>query len=93
MRVNTPFYFILAVLIVMRSSLQGLGRKVIPVASSVIEMIGKAAAAFAAAPALGYFGVMISEPVVWFFMTILLVAGYAADRELVKMTFVRDSRE
>lgn len=91
MRVNTPFYFILAVLIVMRSSLQGLGRKTIPVASSVIEMIGKAVAAFAAAPALGYFGVMISEPVVWFFMTILLVAGYAADKKLVKMTFVRDS--
>ncbi|MGN0691992.1 MAG: MATE family efflux transporter [Oscillospiraceae bacterium] len=91
MRVNTPFYFILAVLIVMRSSLQGLGRKTIPVASSVIEMIGKAVAAFAAAPALGYFGVMISEPVVWFFMTILLVAGYAADKKLVKMTFVKDS--
>ncbi|MCI7767262.1 MAG: MATE family efflux transporter [Oscillospiraceae bacterium] len=87
MRVNTPFYFILAVLIVMRSSLQGLGRKTIPVASSVIEMIGKAVVAFAAAPALGYFGVMISEPIVWFFMTILLVWGYARDRELVKETF------
>ncbi|MGN0695593.1 MAG: MATE family efflux transporter [Oscillospiraceae bacterium] len=92
MRVNTPFYFILAVLIVMRSSLQGLGRKVIPVASSVIEMTGKAAAAFAAAPALGYFGVMISEPVVWFFMTVLLVAGYAADKKLVKMTFVKEKK-
>ncbi len=88
MRVNTPFYFILAVLIVMRSSLQGLGRKTIPVASSVIEMIGKAVVAFAAAPAMGYAGVMISEPVVWFFMTILLVAGYASDRKLVSETFV-----
>lgn len=93
MRVNTPFYFILAVLIVMRSSLQGLGRKVVPVASSVIEMLGKAVVAFAAAPALGYFGVMISEPIVWFFMTILLVAGYVSDRELVKTTFVRGNTD
>lgn len=88
MRVNTPFYFILAVLVVMRSSLQGLGRKTIPVASSVIEMIGKAAVAFLAAPRMGYFGVMISEPVVWFFMTVLLVGGYASDRKLVAETFV-----
>ena len=92
MRVNTPFYFILAVLVVMRSSLQGLGRKTIPVASSVIEMVGKAVVAFAAAPALGYFGVMISEPIVWFFMTILLVWGYARDRELVKATFVKENK-
>ncbi|MCI7500272.1 MAG: MATE family efflux transporter [Oscillospiraceae bacterium] len=90
MRVNTPFYFILAVLIIMRSSLQGLGRKSIPVASSIIEMIGKAVVAFAAAPVLGYFGVMISEPIVWFFMTVLLVWGYARDKELVKATFVSE---
>lgn len=87
MRVNTPFYFILAVLAVVRSSLQGLGRKTIPVASSVIEMIGKGIVAFIAAPSLGYFGVMVSEPVVWFFMTVLLVAGYAADKKLVAETF------
>lgn len=92
MRWNTPFYFILAVLIVMRSSLQGLGKKTVPVASSVIEMIGKAVVSFVAAPAMGYFGVMISEPVVWFFMTILLVWGYASDKELVKATFVKESQ-
>lgn len=86
MRVNTPFYFILAVLIVMRSSLQGLGKKTIPVASSVIEMIGKAVVAFAAAPVLEYFGVMISEPVVWFFMTLLLVGGYVSDKKLLEET-------
>ncbi|MBQ7782985.1 MAG: MATE family efflux transporter [Oscillospiraceae bacterium] len=91
MRVNTPFYFVLAVLIVMRSSLQGLGRKTIPVASSIIEMIGKTLVAFIAAPALGYFGVMISEPAVWFFMTILLVAGYASDKKLVAETFVKET--
>ena len=52
MRVNTPFYFVLAVLIVLRSSLQGLGRKAVPVASSIIEMVGKAVIACTAAPDL-----------------------------------------
>lgn len=87
MRVNTPFYFVLAVLIVLRSSLQGLGRKAVPVASSIIEMVGKAVIAFTAAPALGYFGVMISEPIVWIFMTILLIIGYASDKQLMEATF------
>lgn len=86
MRVNTPFYFVLAVLVIMRSSLQGLGRKAVPVASSIVECLGKAAVAFIAAPALGYFGVMISEPCVWILMTILLIAGYLSDRELVRQT-------
>ena len=84
---NTPFYFVLGVLIVMRSSLQGLGRKTVPVASSVIEMIGKAVVAFVLAPMLGYFGVMISEPSVWILMTILLVLGYVTDKELMAKTF------
>lgn len=87
MRVNTPFYFVLAVLIVLRSSLQGLGRKAVPVASSIIEMVGKAVIAFTAAPALGYFGVMISEPIVWILMTILLIIGYVSDRQLMEATF------
>ena len=87
LRINTPFYFVLGVLIVMRSSLQGLGRKTVPVASSVIEMIGKAVVAFVLAPMLGYFGVMISEPSVWILMTILLVLGYVTDKELMAKTF------
>ena len=87
LRVNTPFYFVLGVLIVMRSSLQGLGRKTIPVASSVIECLGKAAVAFILAPVMGYFGVMISEPAVWILMTILLILGYVTDKELMAKTF------
>ncbi|MDE7293165.1 MAG: MATE family efflux transporter [Oscillospiraceae bacterium] len=87
MRINTPFYFVLAVLVTMRNSLQGLGRKAVPVASSIVECVGKAVVAFAAAPALGYFGVMISEPIVWIFMTIVLLGGYVCDRRLMAETF------
>ncbi|MDE6593760.1 MAG: MATE family efflux transporter [Oscillospiraceae bacterium] len=87
MRINTPFYFVLAVLVTMRNSLQGLGRKAVPVASSIVECVGKAVVAFAAAPALGYFGVMISEPIVWILMTTVLLGGYVCDRRLMAETF------
>lgn len=79
MRVNTPFYPILAVLSITRSSLQGIGRKAVPISSSIVELIGKAVAAFVLTPALGYFGAMISEPIVWAFMTIILSVGYLTE--------------
>lgn len=87
MKVNTPFYLVLGVLVVMRTAMQGLGRKIAPVASSVVEMVGKTVVAFALAPSMGYFGVMISEPSVWILMTALLIAGYASDKELMAITF------
>ena len=79
MRVNTPFYPILAVLSITRSSLQGIGKKAVPISSSVIELCGKAVAAFVLTPALGYFGAMISEPIVWIFMAIILSVGFIVE--------------
>lgn len=38
---SAPFYTVLAVLINIRFALQGLGEKVIPLISSVIELVGK----------------------------------------------------
>lgn len=63
---NVPFYSILNVLLVMRNSVQGLGRKIVPMTASMIELIGKFAAAFFLAPALGYLGICLIEPVTWF---------------------------
>lgn len=79
MRVNTPFYPILCVLSITRSSLQGIGKKAVPIASSIIELCGKAVAAFVLTPVLGYFGAMISEPIVWTFMAIILSIGYLTE--------------
>lgn len=79
MRVNTPFYPILAVLSITRSSLQGVGKKAVPISSSIVELIGKAVAAFVLSPALGYFGAMISEPIVWAFMTVILSIGWIVE--------------
>lgn len=64
-RINFPFFYFLVPLLVLRSTLQGLDRRVVPVIGSVIELVGKFLVAAYLAPKLGYLGVCISEPVIW----------------------------
>lgn len=76
LKINSPFYVALGTLLILRSSLQGLGQKIIPLISSVIEFLGKVVFAWLCIPALGYFGVIICEPVVWCLMTIQLIYAF-----------------
>ena len=76
LRVNAPFYFVLGVLLMLRNSLQGLGMKIIPLISSIIECIGKIIFAWLFIPMLGYFGVIICEPVIWCLMTAQLLYSF-----------------
>ena len=56
---------LLSLLLVLRSSLQGIGRKIVPLCASAVELVGKFAAVGFIAPALGYFGGCIIEPIIW----------------------------
>jgi putative MATE family efflux protein len=76
MKINTACYFILSIVIVFRNALQGVGAKAAPLLSSVLELLGKFAVAKVLAPLLGYFGIIISEPVVWTGMAIILGIGF-----------------
>lgn len=73
LRINGPCYAILGVLLNMRNSLQGLGSKLLPLISSVIEFIGKILFVIFMIPWLGYLGVIICEPVIWCFMCMQLI--------------------
>ncbi|MCM1498517.1 MAG: MATE family efflux transporter [Clostridium sp.] len=64
-RINFPFFYCLVPLLVLRSSLQGLNRKIVPIIGSVIELVGKFVVVAWLAPNLGYLGVCISEPIIW----------------------------
>ena len=72
LRFNTPFYYVLCVLIVIRNVMQGIGDRITPVFSSIIELVGKVAVVVYLAPKLGYFGIIISEPIVWILCSLLL---------------------
>lgn len=70
--VNAPFYAVLGVLLNLRNSLQGLGKKVVPLLSSIIEFIGKCIFVALFIPSFKYIGVIICEPIIWCFMTVQL---------------------
>ena len=82
MKINTALYFILDIVIIFRNALQGVGDKISPIASSVLELVGKCLVAKILAPRLGYFGIMISEPLVWIGMAIILAIGLMLNKTL-----------
>lgn len=75
LRVNTPFYYVPTVICLFRNSMQGFGDNRTPVVSSSLEMIGKVLIALLLAPAIGYYGIIVAEPIVWFIMVIPLVVN------------------
>jgi putative MATE family efflux protein len=74
--INSPFYIVLGMLFNLRFSLQGIGKKVIPLVSSAIEFISKILFAFLIVPVLGYFGVIICEPIIWCIMFLQLLYSF-----------------
>jgi len=75
LRVNTIFYFVPSVICLFRNAMQGFGDTKTPVFSSSLELITKVAVAYLLAPAIGYWGIIISEPIAWFIMVIPLVVN------------------
>lgn len=74
LRIDTLLYVLVAVIFVQRNSMQGIGDTVTPLISSGIEMAGKIILAYTLVPAMGYFGVILVEPIVWILMIIPLIA-------------------
>ena len=68
-----PFYAVLGVLFVTRNSLQGLGSKILPLFSSVIELLGKVIFTLIIIPKTGTWGIIMCEPLIWVAMTIQLL--------------------
>lgn len=79
LRINAPFYSVLGILLTMRNSLQGIGKKIVPLISSVIELVGKIVFVIFFIPILGYFGVIICEPIIWCLMCAQLVFTFYTD--------------
>jgi putative MATE family efflux protein len=74
--INSPFYIILGMVFNFRLSLQGIGEKIVPIVSSVIEFAFKVLFAFLLVPVLGYFGVIICEPIIWCIMFLQLLYSF-----------------
>lgn len=75
----SPFYVVLGVLIATRCALQGLGQKLLPLVSSVIEFFGKILFVVAFIPRFQYMAVIFCEPVIWCVMTAQLLYTFYHD--------------
>ena len=73
LKVNTIFYFVPGAISILRNAMQGIGDKFTPVVSSFLELAGKVAVVIFIVPHTKYFGIIISEPIVWIIMVIPLV--------------------
>lgn len=82
LKVNAPFFFLAAGITVFRNTLQAMGDHIVPVISSAIELAGKVAIALLLTPVLRYMGIIIAEPVIWFFMLLPLILRLAKNPRL-----------
>ena len=73
LKFDTLFYFLTTLICILRNAMQGLGEHITPLVSSTLEMVGKIVIAATLVPWLGYTGVIICEPIVWFIMVIPLL--------------------
>ena len=73
---NSVFYIPLAVLIIYRYTIQGLGHSSLAMFAGVAEMVARALVGFLFVPLWGYFAACIASPVAWFFACFFLIPAY-----------------
>lgn len=73
---NGMFYPILAVLFVLRNSLQGLGFGLLPMMAGVCELVARTVIAFALVGTFGYTAICFASPAAWVAADILLAVIY-----------------
>ena len=76
LRFAYPFFIVLGPLIVFRNSLQGLGAKLLPLVSSLVELAGKILFTIIIIPRLGIWGIILCEPLIWCAMALQLAFAY-----------------
>ena len=72
-RFDTCFYVLVPTITILRNSLQGIGDHVTPIISSGLELVGKVLIALLLTHVIGYWGIIISEPIVWTIMVVPLI--------------------
>ncbi len=71
-----PFYIFLGVLLVTRNAFQGMDSKILSLASSMIEFLGKILFTIFIIPKMGTMGIIICEPMTWVVMTAQLLIAF-----------------
>lgn len=73
LKIDTLFYFVLALVCILRSALQGIGDHTTPIVSSFVELFGKLFVVLLLTPVIHYMGIILAEPIVWTIMVIPMI--------------------
>ena len=76
MLMETVFYPLLALVNVVRFSIQGMGFSGFAVIAGVLEMIARSMVGMLLVPALGFLGVCLGSPLAWIFADVFLIPAY-----------------
>ena len=82
-------YWVLALLFIFRSVLQGLGKSAVPTFAGIMELVMRAGAAIVLCEAWGYLGACWASPLAWIGSAVPLMIAYYYTRR----AFVRTSRK
>ncbi len=74
--ISTMFYFFLGLIFVFRNTIQGMGKPLLPLLSSITELITRAFAAIYLAKLMGYEGILYASPISWAAAGSLVAVGY-----------------
>ena len=66
----------------MRASMESMGKKIVPMISSVIELCMKVFSAAWLIPQLGFLGTCITEPITWTLMVLFLAGMFFVQKEI-----------
>lgn len=69
-------YILLALVNILRFTIQGLGFSQFAILAGLLEMIARALAAFVLVPAVAYIGVCLADPLAWIFADMFLIPAY-----------------
>ena len=76
LRTISVFFFFLSILYLYRTSLQGLGKGMVPMIGGILELIGRLAVILLFAKDYGYPAVCLASPVAWILAGIPNMAAY-----------------
>ena len=76
LRLVSPLYPVLVLLLIYRNALQGMGCPKYPFFGGVLEMISRLIGAFLLAQLFGFTGAVLSHPLAWIMASALLLIGY-----------------
>ncbi|HKL56930.1 MAG TPA: MATE family efflux transporter, partial [Sphaerochaeta sp.] len=86
LNMTSPFYIPLGLIFVLRSTCQGMGSGLIPMLSSLQELLFRVLAALTLPLYLGYTGICLASPLAWVAASALLFFAYRL--QLKRLTFL-----